>query len=140
MKNFVVGSAQFFSKFSDFKPKDIDILSIQPELPTKCLHHQFDQLDIFLYQDLSKEEWIKDSFDYPMKMIKFLNPDFCKYIEFGIDELSIFQELIDNMDEKHKYVGIIYNAYLENKNFTLTDEQLNRAYIEYKRERENPKQ
>lgn len=138
MKNFTVGSTQFFSKYPDFKSKDIDILSIQPELPTTCLHHEFGQLDVFLYQDLSKEEWIKDAFDYPMKMIKFLNPEFCKYINFTVEELPVFQELIDTMDEKHKYVKIIYDAYLKNKDFTLTDEQLDLAYKEYKLERKNP--
>ena len=73
-----------------------------------------------------------------MKMIKFLNPEFCKHINFTVEELPVFQELIDTMDEKHKYVKIIYDAYLKNKDFTLTNEQLNNAYIEYKRERENP--
>lgn len=70
-----------------------------------------------------------------MKMIKFLNPEFCKYINFTVEELPVFQELIDTMDEKHKYVKIIYDAYLKNKDFILTDEQLDSAYKEYKLER-----
>ena len=39
------------------------------------------------------------------------------------------------MDDKHKYEKLIYDAYLKNNDFVLTDEQRIDAFNEYKKER-----
>lgn len=35
------------------------------------------------------------------------------------------------LDERHRYEKTIYNAYIENGSFYLTDEQRRKAYDEY---------
>ena len=39
------------------------------------------------------------------------------------------------MDNNHAYEKIIYDSYIENNDFYLTESQLNRAYKEYKKYR-----
>ena len=46
--------------------------------------------------------------------------------------LKLFQQQADNLDDKHKYEKVIYDSYIENGEFKLTDEQLQKAYLEYK--------
>jgi hypothetical protein len=43
--------------------------------------------------------------------------------------------MIDNLDIKHLYEKVIYNSYIENKSFVLTDEQRDKAYLLYKQGR-----
>ena len=68
-----------------------------------------------------------------MSVIKFLTPEFNEAIGFTIKDLPKVKPLIDKLDEKHLYAKIIYEAYLENGSFTLTQEQRDKAYEEYKR-------
>ena len=44
--------------------------------------------------------------------------------------------IFENMDSKHTYEKIIADAYIENNDFFLTDEQRDLAYAEYKKTRE----
>jgi hypothetical protein len=39
------------------------------------------------------------------------------------------------LNDKHKYEEIIYNSYIKNSSFTLTDTQRDRAYKSYKESR-----
>jgi hypothetical protein len=64
---------------------------------------------------------------------KFLVPDFAKEIDLTIEDLKCLSHLLEKLDEKHTYEKIIFNSYLENGDFYLTDEQRNRAYEEYKK-------
>jgi hypothetical protein len=66
---------------------------------------------------------------------KFLVPEFCAAIGFTIEDLPQLKPLIDILDNKHKYEEIIFNSYLKNGSFTLTDEQRERAYKSYKNSR-----
>ena len=66
-----------------------------------------------------------------MSVGKWLVPEFCEEVGFGVDDLPKLQPLIDCLDERHMYEKIIYEAYLENKSFTLTDEQRKKAYELY---------
>ena len=63
---------------------------------------------------------------------KFLVPEFCAEIGFTIEDLPRLEPLLAKLDEKHKYEEIIYNAYIENNAFVLTDEQRAAAYESYK--------
>ena len=51
------------------------------------------------------------------------------------NDLKALDHMFDGLDEKHTYEKIIYKAYLENGEFSLTEEQLKSAYEEYKRKR-----
>ena len=70
-----------------------------------------------------------------MRAGKFLSPEFAEYIGLTIEELKRLKPMFDDIDEKHKYEKVIFDSYVENNGFFLTDEQRLRAYDEYKRER-----
>lgn len=141
IKEITIGSSVFFSNYKDFNPKDKDILVIMDSfLPGKnCLRMSVKERgeDVFMYRNLSKDEFINDTLNsgVPMKAGKFLVPEFIEYIGLEIDDLLKLKDMFENMDKEHKYETIIYNAYVKNKSFTLTSSQRSKAYKEYKSSR-----
>ena len=137
-KEFLVGSTYFFKDYKNFKSKDIDILylidnpygfniSREISISGRCE---------FEWKRVSPEEFVERHLKTrPIKSIKFLNKEFCKEIGFTIEHLKKLKEKFENMDEKHKYTKIIYDAYIQNNDFILTDEQRLSAFNEYLRTR-----
>lgn len=137
-----VGSSYFFKNVKGYKHHDNDVLIIlENRLPNNLplVNFKQDGNDVFIYSNLTKEEWIENTLTVPMKAGKFLVPEFCEYIGFEWEELPKLKECFDNIDEKHSYEKIIYNAYLENGAFFITKKQLNEAYQEYKKYRQYDK-
>ena len=136
-----MGSSYFFDIYDDYKLKDNDELHIVDEFifPNKvCMNMKlFDGNDIFIFKNTDKQEYINDVYEsgVNMKVGKFLIPEFNKYINFTIDDLKSLQPIFDNMDKKHTYERVIFESYLKNGDFFLTDEQRMEAYKEYKRSR-----
>ena len=136
-----MGSSYFFDRYDDYKIKDNDELHIVDEFifPNRvCMNMKlFDGNDIFIFKNTDKQEYINDVYEsgVNMKVGKFLIPEFNKYINFTIDDLKSLQPIFDNMDEKHTYERVIFESYLKNGDFFLTDEQRRKAYEEYKRSR-----
>ena len=136
-----MGSSYFFDRYDDYKLKDNDELHIVDEFifPNRvCMNMKlFDGNDIFIFKNTDKQEYINDVYEsgVNMKVGKFLIPEFNKYINFTIDDLKSLQPIFDNMDEKHTYERVIFESYLKNGDFFLTDEQRMEAYTEYKRSR-----
>lgn len=132
----LIGSKYFFSCYEDFEPHDIDELEIietnefnqvrQLTGQGKCLFQ--------MKKHSSKNDYIEWAIQSPLGMVvgKFLVPEFCEAIGFTVEDLPRLRVLIDKLDKKHKYEEIIYNSYIENGSFTLTDEQRDRAYASYK--------
>lgn len=67
----------------------------------------------------------------PMEIGKFLVPEFIKDLQITIDDLKLLKPLTDSLDDLHKYEKVIYDAYITNNNFYLTEEQLQNAYDVY---------
>ena len=137
---FKIGSAVFFDKLPGYETVDNDWLAIMDSfIPGKIMMNvKLYNDDIFFYRNnLSKYDLIEDTFksNVPMRVGKFLVPEFAKYIEFTIDDLKQFDDIFNQLDDKHKYEKVIYESYIENNDFILTDEQLNKAYDEYKKYR-----
>ena len=136
-----MGSSYFFDRYDDYKIKDNDELHIVDEFifPNRvCMNMKlFDGNDILIFKNTDKQEYINDVYEsgVNMKVGKFLIPEFNKYINFTIDDLKSLQPIFDNMDEKHTYERVIFESYLKNGDFFLTDEQRREAYKEYKRSR-----
>lgn len=138
IKTFNIGSSVFFKDFPDYKSHDVDKLCIMDTFPikgTNVLNLKKDGEDVFFYKSLSKSEFIGDALNsnVPMRVGKFLVPEFVKYLNLTIEDLKSLHSLIENIDEKHKYEQIIYDAYIENGDFYLTDEQRRKAYELYKK-------
>ena len=139
MNKFLMGSQYFFSRYDDFTSKDIDEIQIietnefshmrQITGQGKCLFQ--------LKKYSSFEEYINWDVRSNLGMVigKYLIPEFCNEIGFTIEDLPKVKSLINKLDDKHKYEEIIYNSYIENGSFTLTDKQRENAYKSYKENR-----
>lgn len=69
--------------------------------------------------------------NFPMEIGKFLVPEFIKEFKLSIDDLKRLKPIITKLDDKHKYEEVIYNAYIENNDFILTDKQRQNAFETY---------
>ena len=140
LRTFIIGSQPFFNCYDDYTVHDIDKLCIMSHgLNGKnSFLIRKDAEDYVLYPNLTKGEFIEEDTkeNDGVKVGKYLIPEFAEYIGLTIDDLSKVKPLIDNLDAKHKYEKVIYDAYIENNAFKLTDEQRDRAYEEYKRARQ----
>lgn len=133
-----MGSNYFFSSYDDFNSTDIDKIDIieTNEFKEKRVIRGQGK-DYFYLKKKPKDELIKDALNSDLAMVvgKFLIPEFNKKIGFTLEDLPKIQPLIDRLDEKHMYEKIIYEAYLENKEFILTQKQRDAAYASYKESR-----
>ena len=139
-KQFVVGSNAFFKCYEDFNPHDNDKLVLVKSLPNNQITYQLRLKGncIFVWKYIQPEEFIEFHKKHRTGIYigKFLIPEFVKEIGFTIDNLKQLNFLLDKLDEKHQYEKIIYDSYIENNDFYLTDEQRLKAYNKYKSERE----
>lgn len=139
MSKILMGSQYFFSCYSDFHSKDIDYIEI---IETNEFKHK--------RQMTGKNKCLFQLKYYPNKMDyinwdlqsncgmtagKYLISEFCAAIGFTIADLPLIKPLIDILDLKHQYEKIIYESYLQNNAFYLTDEQRQNAYQIYKETR-----
>ena len=139
MAKFLMGSQYFFSEYPDFQSKDIDELEIVDTGDFKYLR-QLSGMGRCLFQlkrQPSTEEYITFALKSSVGMVvgKFLVPEICQALGFTIKDLPKLQPLIERLDNYHKYEEIIYNSYLENEAFILTEEQRLAAYKKYKENR-----
>lgn len=138
MVSFVIGSTAFFSKISGFSSKNSSLLCIDDnpdyDFETNYLEGT---VHYVRWRNMSKSELLEyHKGIYKGRYIgKFLVPEFANYIGLTIEDLKSLSYLLDYLDERHEYERIIYDSYIQNNGFFLTEEQLNRAYEEYKRER-----
>lgn len=141
MSNLIlVGSTYFFKDIKDFKSEDIDrVLIVDNPKGFNYVRQTSGQgTCLFEWKRMTPEEYIAYSLNSKLAMSvgKFLVPEFCKEIGFTIEHLKKLEPVFNRMDSKHKYEQIIFNAYLQNNDFILTDEQRDEAYKSYKKARE----
>ena len=139
MDRFLVGSQYFFKDIEGFTSKDIDYLELVANPSNFKYSYQITGKGkcLFKWKRLSPIEFVDITltFDLPMAIGKFLIPEFSKEIGFTIEHLKMLKPLVDKMDDKHAYEKVIYDAYIENNDFYLTDNQLQNSYNEYKKYR-----
>lgn len=137
MKTILTGSQAFFSGVAGFAAKDKDVLiPVNPEdargfqWMRQTSNGSMCRLEVVMRP---KEELLAHAVEVSQSLAlgKFLTPAFAEAIGLGVNELSLLQPLRDNLDAKHAYQGIIYDAYIENGAFTLTDAQRQQAYEVY---------
>ena len=143
MKRILAGSRAFFSDIEGFQPHDRDevVICEDGEHPGFLVKRFFRSEDgqgcEFHIARVPKERLIRWEVrrGQAMSLGHYLLPEFCR--EFGItmDDFEQLRPLRDRLDYLHKYVGMIYDYYMENGAMTLTDEQRMAVYEEYKKER-----
>ena len=136
---FLIGSTYFFKDIPGFKSKDTDWLELVDNPIGFRTYYQLTGKDkcIFKWKKVIPQEFIQITLKYnlPMAIGKFLIPEVNKEIGFTIQHLKQLKPLVDKLDDKHKYEKIIWESYIANNDFCLTQEQLNLAYEEYKKYR-----
>lgn len=139
MARILMGSTYFFSCYPDFISKDVDELEIVNTTDFKQVR-QLTGHGKCLFQ-FKRHPSVEGYIDWALKqregmvLGKFLIPEFNEQIGFTVADLPRLLPLIERLDDKHKYEEIIYNSYIENQAFTLTDEQRKMAYKSYKESR-----
>lgn len=139
----LMGSTYFFSSYKDFKSKDTDYWElIDPKGFFKYVRRLTTvgqpMIEYFSFnKNVTKEDHILEALNNSLPLVvgKFLIPEFCQEIGLNIQDLPRLKPLIDNLDEKHLYEKVIYEAYLENGDFYLTNTQRDQAYEIYKKAR-----
>jgi hypothetical protein len=135
----IVGSRAFFSGIDGFIPKDTDVLEfIEVPIGFRTVRQiKFVDKCVFQWRHMPIRELIEETLKrgIPMEIGKFLVPEFINTFNLSIDDLKKLQPLVDRLDDAHKYEAIIYNAYIENNDFYLTQSQLNAAYNAYRESR-----
>lgn len=140
-KKFQIGSKIFFSCYDDFVPHDDDLLILQkPEDNPSYKQYAYMSMAgncINFWVERPLDEFIQIHLDYNNYILfgKFIVPEFARYIGMTIADLKKLEPLVKKLDKKHKYQEIIYNAYIENNDFVLTDEQRLKAYQSYRQSR-----
>ena len=135
----LVGSNVFFKDIEGFTSKDIDILEFvdNPTDFKNVRQFKFPHKCVFQWRKMPIDELIDITLfrNFPMEIGKFLVPEFIKEFKLSIDDLKRLKPIISKLDDKHKYEEVIYNAYIENNDFVLTDEQRQEAYKVYNKYR-----
>ena len=134
-QRFRVGSSYFFGD----QGTDIDEVEFEesPKLYRNVM--QFRARDksrcVFKWRKMTPDEFVEYTLNskLPMEIGKFLVPEVAEFLGFTIEHLKQLAPVIDRLDEKHRYEKVIYDSYIENGAFVLTDEQRNEAYQEYVR-------
>lgn len=127
------GSLAFFSGIAGFKPGDIDWIVIRdnPKGMKTARHRSLKGVSVFEWRYMPADELINYVLDHPhppMQVVMFLVPDVAAHIGLTVDMLPRLRPLIEGLDEKHEYAKIIWESYIHNGSFTLTDGQRMEAY------------
>ncbi|MEE3384675.1 MAG: hypothetical protein VZR36_06275 [Prevotella sp.] len=88
---------------------------------------------------MSPDEFIKVTLSSgtPMQIGKFLVREVAQYLGFNISHLEQLKSVINNIDDKHLYEKVIFDSYIKNGEFSITDEQKQIAYEVYRNAKES---
>jgi len=145
-KKYLCGSNYFFGKFKDYVWHDYDIIIVRENAP-KIVDYQrlIDEkknIDYFIWKK-NTPEWhvnhLLNEVRFQLDIGHLLIPEVNKELGITIEHLKqlkdIANELVGQFDGLYDYYKIIYDAYITNNDFILTDEQRLAAYNEYKKAR-----
>lgn len=139
-KKIIVGSRTFFSGMEGFSSKDIDYLVLDDE-PKGYVWRREQSLRgvcTFRYKREPVGKMVEKTLENGDALLlgKFLVPEVAQELGATIEAIKPLEVLLPKLDDAHKYVEVIFNAYIENNGFTLTDEQRAAAFEVYKQARE----
>lgn len=146
----LVGSDYFFHDCEGYIPHDYDYIilidkansSYKPSFDSKDTLHIYSshtKCDKTFYYRYEKQDFIDDIVNgiVPKYFLnEFLIPEVNEAIGFEFSELHALNYLFDELDDKHKYLKIIYDSYIENDEYYLSDSQRELAFNEYKKYRD----
>ena len=129
------GSRAFFCGMEGFQPKDTDQIVLVDNPRGFRLVRQTTSGSRCTFEVLSghKQEHIAHALTKApaMTVVRFLTPAYAEHIGLTIAELETLRPLLARLDKKHQYAAVIFDAYVSNGTFTLTDEQRKEAFAVY---------
>lgn len=140
-KKITIGSRAFFDGMPDFRPKDTDtlILTDSPKGFTNYRQSSMSGRCVMEWAVKRKADFIAYALRENasgLEFGKFIVPEVIEELGLTLDDLkTLYAHYEGRIDKKHRYQHAIYNAYVANNVFTLTDEQRAIAYKAYKAER-----
>lgn len=145
MKKITTGSRAFFCGIEGFNPKDKDIIVMveKNDVAFEWMRQTSNgSTDVFEIVRRPKAELIAHAVEKakPMAIARFLTPEFAEEIGLEPANLAQLKPMRDALDPKHEYLGVIYDAYVKNGSFNLTDEQKMAAFENYKAARPEKKE
>lgn len=134
-KRYLTGSRAFFDGMDGFNPHDTDVVDFNPKM-----HHAVSQINneegvtVFRFK-MDKAADIIDFFiQWPnpaSQVCLLLVPDIAERVGMTVEDLPRLRPLIDALDERHKYIADIYEAYVKNNAFKLYKYQREKAFKTY---------
>lgn len=136
-KRILVGSQRFFRCIDGFNPKDVDYVNLNEEYDNLTIHRSWGCTFMFIRK--SAEEFVQQALRDGQGLFigKFLVPEFAHEVGITMEHLKVLEPLLNRLDEKHLYEKVIFEAYLVNGGFFLTDEQVRESYEVYLKYRSN---
>jgi len=135
-RKILVGSSVFFNEIEGFQPKDKDyVILVEKPVGYDFVRQTTSGKEcLFEWRRMTPEQFVEYSLHRgpAMQIGKFLVPEFIQEIGFTIEHLKELQPLVEKLDSKHLYEKVIYDAYIKNETFELTEEQRSNAYEQYK--------
>lgn len=143
-KKFLAGLQCFFSKFEDYVMHDTDYVIIvdDAEKDYKHTYDKANKIDYFYWKRNTPEwhvEFMLRERSFALDCARLLVPDVAKELNVTITQLKrlepVIRRIVKEVGQAYEYYEIIYDAYVANDAFMLTDDQLKAAYESYKSSR-----
>ena len=138
-RKILVGSRYFFKDIEGFNSKDVDYLILDYKPKGYKTQYQITGKGqcLFRWRRMSVDEYISLALEtkLPMEVGKFLVKEVAYTIGMKIYDLKKLAPVFDKLDDKHLYEKVIFESYINNNGFYLTEAQRLRAYEEYKKYR-----
>lgn len=135
-RKILVGSSVFFNEIEGFQPKDRDyVILVEKPVGYDFVRQTTSGKEcLFEWRRMLPAQFVEYSLHRgpAMQIGKFLVPEFVQEIGFTIEHLKKLKPLAEKLERRHKYEKVIYDAYIENGAFELTEEQRSKAYEQYK--------
>ena len=144
-RRFKVGSRAFFEGMPGFEPNDLDEVEFEDEPVLYRDKMQFRKKDgtrcLFKWRRMSADEFVEHALrsDLPMEAGKFLVPEVAEYLGITMDHLKKLGPVFERMDDRHAYERSIFEAYVKNNAFELTEYQKAYSYGLYIKTRQRAK-
>lgn len=139
-KKILVGSRAFFDGCEGFRSKDRDYLELVENPKKFTWRHELSLRGVctFQYKLEPVTDMVKRTLNKGDALLvgKFLVPEVAEAIGATVEDIMPLESLLPKLDEKHKYVEVIFNAVKQNGFFVLTEKQRMEAYEVYKEARE----
>lgn len=142
MEIFKIGSRAFFGNMPDYKEGDCDVLLVLDKWPEEFKKTIFScgvtKCDTFFMKQMTKEEYIAETIETEdiKRVFYYMVPEFVQFIGLTIDDIKRVEPVVRKLENtRHKWYINVYESYIANGGFYLSDEQREAAYDVFKRTR-----